>query len=422
MNKKYFVFSFDIFSLNCKGCHDQKKLIHLRRLINQLHFQEQWSKNRIMKEFGISKHFIIKWTQDPNQDVTIDNRGWPKGKRRKWSAKTEQRIAEMYYLLKNDPAEFFQGATAIAQKWRDLYPAEKVPPLRTIGQIMKDFELSTPNKTSRNRGAARYLCYPEKTVYDGTLGARVMEADFIAKRYLKGSGVPLHFIGFSAKKAPRLRYFERIEALSTHYFLDACDRFFARFEVPDVLKVDNAATFIGSLSGKRTLSKVILFLLERKVYPVFSVPRRPFTQASIEGNNSVFARHFWNRRSFTSLEDVDRQLQWFNEASLRYTAYKHPDYVKEQKNFIPRVYFLRQVREYDNPSEYGSINVLNEEIKLPRPYINLFVIAEWNLKTETLIISIEQDESLQKIQEIEFRINEQTRKKLRKSGALSFCI
>ncbi|MFH1941389.1 MAG: hypothetical protein ABIL68_04735, partial [bacterium] len=182
------------------------------------------------------------------------------------------------------------------------------------------------------------------------------------------------------------------------------------------------ATFIGSLSGKRSLSKTILYLLGRQVCPVFSVPRRPFSQASIEGNNSVFARHFWNRRTFESVDDVDQQLRWFNGSSLRYTSYKRPEYSKEQKDFIPRIYFLRQVRENDNSPGHGFIDVLNEEVKLPSPYINFFVIAEWNLLTETLSVSIEQDDYLQKIKETDFCINERTKQKLMKRGARSFCI
>lgn len=375
-----------------------------------------------MNELGVCKHFVIKWTQSADQDVTVDNRGWPSGQRRKWTFGTEDRIFEIYDQLKKDPAEFFHGATAIAQQWRQRYPDEQIPPLRTIGQIMKDLGLSKPNKPPRKKGAARYLCYPEKTVYGGALGNRIIEADFIVRRYLKGNSVPVHFIGFSAKKAPRMRYFERIEALTADAFINACDRFFERFEVPDVLKVDNAATFIGSLSGKRSLSKTILYLLGQKVCPVFSVPKRPFSQASIEGNNSVFARHFWNRRTFESVDDVDQKLQWFNDSSLRYTSYKRPEYSKEQKNFIPRIYFLRQVRESESTRGHGSINVLNEEVSLPAPYINFFVLAEWNLLTKTLTVSIEQNELLQKIKELDFSINERTEKKLMKGGARSFCI
>lgn len=422
MNENNCLFLSTTCILNCKGNYDQKKLIKIRRQINSLYFEAGWSKNRIMRELGVSKHFVIKWTQYPTQDVTIDKRGWPLGCRRKWTVVTEQRIREIHKQLKEDETEFFHGATAIAHHWSRMYPNEQIPPLRTLGQILKDLNLSRPNRKLRNKGAARYLCYPEKTVYEGSIGTRVMEADFISQRYLKGSSVPLHFIGFSAKKTPRLRYFERVEDLTVDTFIMACERFFERFEVPEVLKVDNAATFIGSLSGKRSLSRTILYLLEHQVCPVFSVPRRPFTQASIEGNNSVFARHFWKRRTFESIEDVDRQLQWFNESSLRYTSYKRPEQVTERKVFVPRVYFLRQVRESENHRGQGYIDVLNEEVQVPAPYINFFVLAEWNLITEQLTVSIEQNEQLQQLLKTKFYINKLTKKKLSKGGARSFCI
>jgi len=408
-------------TFTCRDCDAEKKLIQTRRHVNRLYFEKSWRKNRIVKELGVSKKFVIKWTQSADQDVTVDHRGWPSGQRRKWTVETECRILEIYNLLKTDPSEFFYGATAIAQHWRKHYPNDNIAPLRTIGQIMKDLNLSKPNKKPRKKGVASYLCYPEKTVYGGALGNRIMEADFIVRRYLKGNSEPLHFIGFAAKKAPRIRYFERIEALTSDLFIDACDRFFDRFEVPDVLKVDNAATFIGSLSGKRSLSKTILYLLSKQICPVFAVPRRPFSQASIEGNNSVFARHFWNRRTFESIEDVDCQLNWFNESSLCYTSYRQPEYSKEHDNFIPRVYFLRQVHESNNTPGQGFINILNDDVIIPPQHINFFVIAEWNLLTETLKVSIEVEEKIQKIKEINFKINKKTKEKITKGGALSFC-
>jgi hypothetical protein len=49
-------------------------------------------------------------------------------------------------------------------------------------------------------------------------------------------------------------------------------------------------------------------LLSHEIVPIFTVPRRPFTQASTEGNDSVFTRLFWSQRTFTSFEEIDEQL------------------------------------------------------------------------------------------------------------------
>ena len=356
------------------------------------------------------------------QDPNVDHRGWPVGRRRRWSVQTERRIKYLHTALQRDSKEFFSGATAVEHRWRVKYPAEKPPPLRTIGQIMKDLGLTTQRKKGRRKGAARYLCYPEKTVYGGWLGERVLEVDFIERRYLHGSGQPLQFIGFSAKTEPKLRYFQRLEDLTWRTVKVACERFFERFERPQVLKVDNAPAFVGSGSAKRTLSRAVIFLLQHQISPVFSVPRRPFTQASIEGNNSVFSRYFWKRRTFESVEDVDRQLDWFNESSLRYTNYQRPNRSESRKDFLAQVYFLRQVQESEHRPGSGSISVVNEEVFLPAAQINFFVLAQWNLKSEKLTVFREQNETLQTLTQINFPVNPLTRKRLKKGGKCLFCL
>jgi hypothetical protein len=346
------------------------------------------------------------------QDVTIDRRGWPKGRRRRWSKQTERRIASLHKELKHGPGAFYWGPTAIAQKWLKRYPEEPPPPLRTIGQILKDLGLSEPNGRKVRKGASRYLCYPEHTIYE-TLGQRVMEADFIGKKYITGTQQPIHFLAFSFKKVPKLRHFQRIEAQSADCFIEQCKQFFATFEKPDCIKVDNAAATIGSGSGKRTISRAVQFLLANQVVPIFAVPRKPFSQASIEGNNSVFARKFWNRRTFNSLEDIDATLVAFNEASRNYTGYRPPVAKADLKDtFVPKVYFTRQVRQTPEGKD-GFIDVLNETVVLPKAYINYFVLAEWNLSTELLNVYLENDKQLQEIKNSPFPINPRSKRKLK---------
>lgn len=165
-------------------------------------------------------------------------------------------------------------------------------------------------------------------------------------KYLTGRTEPLNFIGISFKKEPRLRYFQRISRQTAHEFIKACSHFFKKFEKPDFIKVDNCLATRGTASGKRNISQTIHFLLQNHVVPIFSVPRKPFSQASIEGNNSVFVRKFWNRIQFQSVKEVDKKLQWFNVASEEYLGYKPPQKALQTKNdFVPRIYFVRQVYE-----------------------------------------------------------------------------
>lgn len=284
--------------------------------------------------------------------------------------------------------------------------------------MLRDLGLSQ-RKKSRQKGASRYLCYPEHTIYN-TLGKRVLESDFIGQKYIRGGTEPIHFIGFSFKKSPKLRYFQRVEGATANNFISECRNFFQNIEKPDCIKADNGAATIGSKSAKRNISRSMNFLLGQEVIPIFSVPRRPFSQASIEGNNSVFARKFWKQRTFTSLDQIDEQLEWFNQDSRLYSGYTKPQ-VETKKPFIPKIYFLRQVRNIPDTDE-GYIEVLNEIISMPTSYIGYFVLAEWNLDKEKLQVFIEQEEKLQLIDQLQFLINKTSKSSLKIGGALSSCI
>lgn len=402
------------FGLGLKN-HEEKKLFKLRQQVNWLYFVAQLSLRQIARKTGMSRDFVRKWTRSADQDFTKDDRGWKKGQRRRWNKSVEQRIRQIHEMLAADPERFFTGATAIVQEWRQKYSGEPVPPLRTIGRILKESGLSQRRKKGRGKGAARYLCYPEHTIYHELQG-RVLEVDFIGRKYIRGRSAPLNFIGFAFKQEPRLRYYKRVCGETADEFIGYCDRFFKDFERPDYVKVDNTGATIGSASGKRNISRAMLFLLKHGIVPIFSVPRKPFSQASIEGNNSVFSRKFWSRIEFTSVEEVDEKLEWFNKDSLWYLNYQKPPHRRRRRtSFVPQVYFIRQVKEHETKKSSGFIDVLHEDIFLPSSYINYFVFAEWNLQSETLAIHFEKDLQAQLIKKIPFAINEQSRKKAAKT-------
>ena len=397
--------------------YDEKKSIELRKKVNELYFTYGQTKTFIMEKEGVSKPFVIHWTQSPSQDFSDDNRGWPKGKFRVFSNDIIDRIQKIYTRLKEDPHSYYTGATAIVQEWRLEYPDSPVPSLRTVGRIMKDLGLTQPHK-GRNKGASAYLCYPEYTIYSG-LGGRVLEADFVGRKYIQGRTAPINFIGFSFKKEPRIRYYERIDSETSKYFIEKADRFFSKYEKPDFIKVDNALAMIGSASGKRNISSTILFLLNHHVVPIFAVPRKPFSQASIEGNNSVFSRFYWNKHEFSSLEDIDQKLEWFNQSSLKYTGYKAPEKKAQdvKYDFYPEVIFIRQVGE-NNGS--GYIDVLNEKLSIERDYINYFVMARWSLQDQKIRVFFERNKESILIEEFQFQINRNSLHKINAKGKLSF--
>ena len=395
--------SFALSLIHLVGqANEEKKSLRLRVLVHHLFFNEQVPKKMIARQLQVSKGFVKRWTSSADQDLTSDGRGWPKGQHRNWNKTTIERIKEIHQFQLHDPQQFFCGATAIAQEWRRRYPQEVAPPLRTIGRILAELGLSGKRRTTKAKGAARYLCYPEHTIYH-ELPGRVLEADFIGKKYL-GGGEPLNFISFCFKKQPKLRHFQYVPAQTAEVIINQCQRFFAGFEKPDYLKVDNCPATIGG-GAQRTLSRFICFLLSEQIIPIFAVPRKPFSQASIEGNNSVFSRKFWHQREFISRPDVLKQLEWFNQASELYTDYSRPLPTRSGKSkFVPQVYFIRQVAD-EAGARSGFINVLNEKISLPAAYIGYFVLARWDLSKERLVICFEKELKTKTIKQVKFAIN-----------------
>jgi len=225
------------------GHDDEKKLLQLRALVQQLYFREQVSKKMIARKLGVSRGFVQRWTKSPEPDITEDRRGWPKGRPRVWDAVTLERVRTIYRELESDPQQFFHGASAIAQEWRRRLGTAP-PPLRTLGRMLAELGLSGRRRTGKAKGAARYLCYPEHTIYH-TLPGRVLEADFIGKKYL-GGGEPLNFLGFSFKLAPKLRHYQYVTGQTADEIIRHCQSFFTDYEKPDYLKVDNCGATIGS--------------------------------------------------------------------------------------------------------------------------------------------------------------------------------
>jgi len=373
-----------------------------------MYYKTGLNKSQIAERLGVSRPFVTRWTEHEVMDFGEDRRGWPKDKRRKWDVTTENRISQIHHDLRKNPLEFFHGASAVYQEWIRRHGLSRVPPLRTIGQILKELELTQSPQKRKSKGASRYLCYPEHSIHH-LMGKRVLELDFIGKKFIEGRSAPLNFIAFCFKHAPKLRYFERIDGENGNEIIRCSEAFFDRFEKPDAAKMDNGFAMAGTAPQPGILSQVPLWFLAQKIIPIYAVPRKPFSQASIEGNNSVFSRKFWNKYNFESPESVDELLPTFNDASLRYLGYRKPMKTSISSGFVPKVFFLRQIQPLD---KRAAIIAANQVFNLPLEYIHYFVFAEWNLSTEKLTVFLEKNLKPVAIETFLFPVNTKTKQKL----------
>ncbi len=276
--------------------------------------------------------------------------------------------------------------------------------LSFIKRTLKSAGLAKPHR-KRQKGASRYQHYPA-TLISG-IGSLIVEIDFL-ERYMSGHSSPLNFISFSCKKL-KLKQFKRILAQTGSCAKQEIEWFCNSFFIPDCFKMDNGAAFVGSISAKRSLSQIVKLFLQKKIIPIFTAPRKPWNNGSVEGSNSVFARNFWNKFNFSSAEEIDEKLKLFNQANIEYSDYQ-PSEIKrdDNKEFIPKIYFIRKVYE-DQQNDKGKIEILNDKINLPKEYINLFTLSEWNLKTEMLTVYFEKEQQSIIIKKVKFKINKKSR-------------
>lgn len=311
------------------------------------------------------------------------------------------RILAIRDRLVKDDKEYYVGPLAIQQRYEEIYPDDDTPSLTTIKETLRAAGRSKPPKRKR-RGTARYRCYPVAAIL--ALGERIADLDHIGTKWIAGCSTPLHFLSLAFRNPPRLRRILRTQTEQTSEAIEVATAMFNELGWPDVLRMDCGSAFEGgSFLPPQRVSRFAQFLLANEVIPVYGHPRKPWQQGTVEGSNSVFGRNFWEQHDFTSIEDVDEKLEFFNASSQRYARWTQRwERTTKQTDFIPRIGFIRLVEEADERKEVGRIFVARTWVSMPKAYIGLYVIALWNLRDGTLTVSVERDNVVMTVMTILF--------------------
>ena len=219
---------------------------------------------------------------------------------------------------------------------------------------------------------------------------------------------------------------KRIEGQTTNEVIETLKEVWQTKPIPDVLKADNDSAFGANLKYKNHVGRFTLFLLNLGIKPLYVAPRSPWNNGEVEGFNSVFSKKFWNKIRFTDEDEIDIKIKNFNVDYEKYTnlVNNNPEIEniksindfkgidlenKEVKNFKEtNIYFLRIVRrkgEKGDEKEEGFIDILKQEIEMPKDLINLFVYCILDVKSKKMSIYSEGDDGkLSKIKTINFKI------------------
>ena len=400
----------------------EKRLLILKRKKTKEMHDKGWSNRKIALLLLANKDSIGKWIKLSDDEILIDKRGWQKGRPRKYTSETKDKIKKLRSELEKENS-YFIGTIVVKNNY------EK----QTGKKISKDFVdrtlrdagmVKSPQK--KRKGVSKYMKYPKRTL--NKLGKCMMSIDFIGPRYLKGSSKGVNFLSCKYIRPKKNGIVKRISGQTADQTIKILKDIWKDNPIPDVVKLDNDSAFGPNLSHDRCIGKLALFFLNLGITPLYIAPRSPWNNGEGEGFNSVFSKKFWNRLQFTDEGEVDIKIKDFNVAYEKYSELisnnpeikkdkiKHIDEfkdidlenrnIKKFKSHI--IYFLRIVRRKNkkgSKEEYGFINILNEEIKMPVDLINLFVFCTLDIKSKKLIISSELDNGLlNKIKSIKFQI------------------
>jgi predicted transcriptional regulator len=400
----------------------KKELLALKRKkAKELH-KKDWSNRKIARYLLASKNSVGKWVLMDDSEISVDNRGWKKGKPRKYTPETKQQIIKIRKELKREDS-YFIGSNVVMKNYENQ-TGEKVSKSFVDGVLKEAGLVKSPR--SKKKGRSRYMKYPEYTI--NRLGKSMMSIDFIGPKYLKGSNNRINFLSCKYIRPEKLGIAKRIKGQTTEQTIKTLKEIWETHPIPEILKIDNDAAFGANLSQKKYIGKLVFFLLNLGVTPLYVAPRSPWNNGHVEGFNSVFSKKFWNKLQFSDEQEIDIKITDFNvayekysqlisnnpeieEKDIRYIGdFKNVDLEnKYVKNFMTdKIYFLRIVRRKNakgSDEEYGSIDILKHEIKLPKDLINLFVFCVLDLKSKNLKINIELDDrSLKEIKSMAFTI------------------
>jgi len=399
----------------------KKELLILKReKAKELH-KEGWNNCKIARYLFASRKSVINWIKLSDEKMLDDNRGWKKGVPRKYTLKEKEKIKKIRNKLEKEGNYFF--GTKVVRHNYEKQTGKKISK-DFVDRILREAGLvKSPQK--KRKGLSKYMKYPRRTL--NKLGKSMMSIDFIGPKYLSDSADGVNFLSCKYIRPEKHGIVKRISGQTTDQTIRTLKKIWKNNPIPDVIKVDNDSAFGTNLSHKNCVGRLALFFLNLGITPVYIAPRSPWNNGECEGFNSVFSKKFWNRIHFTDEDEVDVKIKGFNVEYEKYSKLDsnnlkrksvvlHIDDFKninlENKNvkkFKSHViHFLRIVRrknEKDSDNEYGFINILKQEIEIPKELINLFVFCTLDLKSKKLTVNSELDNgTLNEIKSMRFKI------------------
>ena len=316
-------------------------LIEKRKKARELH-RKGWSIRKIARYLVACKDSVRKWINLGDEEIFVDNRGWKKGRLRRYSKEQEKQIVKIRRALEK-AGSYFIGALVVQKNYNNQN--EMKVSKKFVDRTLKEYKLvKTPQ--NKRKGRSKYMQYPLHSL--NKLGKCLLSLDFIGPKYLKGSSDRINFLSCKYVRPRKVGIVKRVKGQCTEEVIKVLKEIWQNNPVPDVLQVDNDSAFGTNLTHKKTIGRLTLFLLNLGVKPVYIAPRSPWNNGSVEGHNSLFSRKFWNKLQFTDEDEIDVKINEFNLAYEKYTTLIDNNPTPKKIAFI---------------GDYKSVDITNKEVK-----------------------------------------------------------
>ncbi|HJH28048.1 MAG TPA: hypothetical protein C5S37_15090 [Methanophagales archaeon] len=379
----------------------------------------------ICRDTNRSKKWLFKWV---NRFKTGDE-GWyrsqsraPKSQGKETCKEIERAVVSIRKTLmdgnENESKYLGVGADAIQYRMDKLgFSKDEIPSVSTIKRIVKKHKLKV-NKRERYKRVKSKKRY---TILTPTRIDEMHQMDFVGPRFIRGYGAvsSLNLIDVVSDQV----HIEQYAAKSMDNVIAFLTRYWSNNPIQKYLQVDNGMCFIGDFKHPRKFSRFIRLCLYRGIEVVFIAPRSPWMNGSIENFNKWFGGKFWEKETFTSLEDMRTKSTHFVDQHNALSAWKKRDKGLERIKTVRilkdateinldklpltdgKIHFIRKV---DNE---GRINVLNDAFKVGKEFVGEYVWATICLAKQNIEVYYQEKDrdAAVLIKEFEYNVNEAIR-------------
>jgi len=408
-----------------------KQIVRLVKKARKL--RKDWLVIRdIASKIKADKNSVTKWVNmvfEDENNITpkqIENRGSKLWVLKKHSEDEVKRIILIYNQMVEEK-KFFINKFTIKENYKQIYNEDIKE--NYIHYIMQKHGLKRRQQKILIKWKSKYMNYPENTI--NKLWDIIEAIDFIWPRYIEWDPNPHNFLSRRYIRPDKQWKIDIIWSQTTLETITKLTEDWISNPLPHILKIDNDSAF-GMLKTPNAIWCIWIFtkwLLYLWISPIYSVPRSPWNNGSVEWQNSVFNSLFWKEIFFENNEHLKIEITRFNTEYTEYSnlinttkkdieklniKYKYIEDILREKwiskdditniDFIKKIdkiqlscnkiYILRKVeRLWDKwwDSEKWEVDILWASFELDKKYINSIVLITINIKTNTIEIWYEQN-------------------------------